>query len=425
MRVLWISNGLLPEAAAMLCGRAEIKGTGGWLTALAEAVANTGEVELFVASITPFVSQLVKIQGNNICHFAIPYKGDSIYKVKYEEAFRSIYNEIKPDVVHIHGTEFPHSLAALKACGRENTVVSIQGMASVISRYYLANLSNRVIRSNPSIHDLFRYNLFQQQREMEKRGQYEQQLIKDAMYVIGRTTWDKAHVWAINPYVEYFHCNELLRREFYDGDCWSYRRCVPHSIFLSQGRYPLKGLHKVLQALPLVRKICPDVSVRIAGPDITFDGAGLKGLLKISTYGRIIKKIIKHNKLESTVSFLGPLNAIKMKEEYLRANVFVCSSSIENSPNSLGEAQVLGVPCVASYVGGIPDFMRGGEDFLYRYDDVEMMAAKICKAFDMGENAHLPAMQEVARSRHNEEDVVYNVLKIYKEVSRERKRETI
>ena len=68
----------------------------------------------------------------------------------------------------------------------------------------------------------------------------------------------------------------------------------------------------------------------------------------------MIMSYMRIRELEDKVSFLGPLNAEQMKAEYLRSNVFLCPSSIENSPNSLGEAQMLGVPCVASYVGGIP-----------------------------------------------------------------------
>ena len=33
----------------------------------------------------------------------------------------------------------------------------------------------------------------------------------------------------------------------------------------------------------------------------------------------------------------------KMKEKFLNSHVFLCPSSIENSPNALGEAMILGV----------------------------------------------------------------------------------
>ena len=51
-----------------------------------------------------------------------------------------------------------------------------------------------------------------------------------------------------------------------------------------------------------------------------------------------------------------------MKEQYLRCSAYVCCSSLENSPNSLGEAMILGVPCVAAEVGGIPSLMTADRD---------------------------------------------------------------
>lgn len=418
MNILWITNILFPEAVALLNGQEELKGSGGWLLGLAEALIESGHVKLTVAGITPLVNKVTMIRGDRIDYYAIPlYGGDKKYEKSFEVAYHDLYTQIKPDVVHIHGTEFPHSLAALRACGVKKTVISLQGIASVISRYYLAGLSYKDIICKPTLHSFLRMSLFQEKRGMEQRGLFEIQLIKEASNIIGRTTWDRSHVWAINPLAKYYHCNEVLRKEFYKGDVWNYNRCNSHSIFLSQGSYPLKGLHKVLEALPLVKRIYPDVCVRVAGPDITYGGGGLKERLKITTYGRIVVRLIKRNKIEDNVEFMGPLNADRMKQEYLRANVFVCPSSIENSPNSLAEAQMLGVPCVASYAGGIPDFMKGCEESLYRFDDVEMMAKKICDIMEKQGSIDTAQLQYAAKKRHSINEIVDNMLSIYSNIA--------
>ena len=51
-----------------------------------------------------------------------------------------------------------------------------------------------------------------------------------------------------------------------------------------------------------------------------------------------------------------------MKERYLKSGLFVCCSAIENSPNSLGEAMLLGLPCVTADVGGIKSIFDADKD---------------------------------------------------------------
>ena len=86
---------------------------------------------------------------------------------------------------------------------------------------------------------------------------------------------------------------------------------------------------------------------------------------------------------EGKVFFTGPLDEEKICQRYLRSHVFVCPSSIENSPNSLGEAMILGVPCIASYVGGIPDMLKDREEgLLYQHNAPYMLAHHICEIFE-------------------------------------------
>ena len=61
----------------------------------------------------------------------------------------------------------------------------------------------------------------------------------------------------------------------------------------------------------------------------------------------------------------------------------LCSPlSIENSPNSLAEVMILGLPTVSSYGGGIPDTVKHNEEgYLYQGDAHYMLAYFIKKVF--------------------------------------------
>lgn len=100
-----------------------------------------------------------------------------------------------------------------------------------------------------------------------------------------------------------------------------------------------------------------------------------------------------------------------MVKRYLLSNVFICPSTIENSPNSLCEAQLLGVPHIASYVGGTADLMKGNEECLYRFEETEMLAEKICNVF--AKSSFSKNMQTEAQVRHNAKANAKRLIEIY------------
>ncbi len=413
MRVLWITNVLFPEAAAVISGSREYKSSGGWLLGASNELVKYKEINLFVATTSKRVREIEVIHGKSITYYVFPFgKGNEKYNKEYEYYLKEIKSLVNPDIVHIHGTEYSQGLAYVNACGNENVIVSIQGMKSAYKYYYYGLSWHDVIKSI-TIRDIFKGTIFKGKRKFQKTSILEQNLLKRVNHVIGRTSWDNANVWAINPDVRYHFGNETLREEFYDGMMWDFAKCKKHSIFVSQASYPIKGFHQLLKAMPLVLRHFPDASVRVAGFDLTRKNEKF-GFLKITGYGRIISRLIKKNHLTGKIVFTGDLDASQMKQEYLNCNVFVCPSTIENSPNSLGEAQLLGVPCVAAYVGGIPDMMNGDEINMYRFEEISMLAKRICELF---RNPNGGNMVDVAKKRHDPTMNATQLINIYNEVN--------
>ena len=414
MKILWITNIVFPEAERQLTGSGDLKSSGGWMLGAADALLESGNnILLTVATVSSKVKELTKLQGEKITYYLLPYgRGNQKRNPEYEPFWKIVKQDVHPDVVHIHGTEYSHGLAYVDACGADNVVVSIQGMKSAYYYYYYYGLTRWEIIKNITFRDLLRGSPIRGRKNFEKQSAYEIELLRKVKHIIGRTSWDRALTWAINPEAQYHFCNETLRNEFYDGVRWNYNACRKHSIFLSQAGYPIKGLHQVLKAIKLVWREYPDTIIRIAGHDITKDKT-IREKIHFTTYGKIILKMIKKLNVTNAVTFTGNLNASEMKREYLNCNVFVCPSTIENSPNSLGEAQILGVPCIASYVGGIPDMMKGDEDHLYRFEEVEMLALKICEVFSM-QNVKNDTARFLAEERHNKDRNSSALLGIYK-----------
>lgn len=380
MNILWITNIPLPPICQSINISTPV--VGGWMYASAQLIAKEQNIRLSIA--TPYSGKIfIDKEIDGIRYFLIPLNGanNTKYQKKLEVYWKKIHQLVKPDIIHIHGTEFAHGLSYIKACGSQKVVVSIQGLVSCIANYYLAGITDSEILKSITIRDIIRKdNLFQQKKKFEQRGLIEIQLLKSVKHIIGRTSWDKAHTWSINPDAQYHFCGETLRKEFYQHT-WKYCNCEKHSIFLSQGSYPIKGLHKVIEAIPFVLKEYPDCHLYIAGDNIID-----KQWYRISGYGQYIKRLIKRHNLHNYITFVGNLSERDMCMQYLRSNLFICPSAIENSPNSLAEAQVIGIPYLASYVGGVPDFINN-PDLLYRYEETEMLANKICTIFKLENRA--------------------------------------
>ena len=413
MRILWITNLMLPPICKAI--NKQVPVTGGWMYSSLKGLQKVKDAEFAVATVY-HGKEFVSKQIDNVWYYLLPLgrKSNLRYQPVLESYWRRVQQEFLPDVVHIHGTEFAHGLAYINACSVHNVVVSIQGLVSVYSRYYLGKINKREILKHITFRDILRQDtIFHQRCNFVKRGKIEKKILRKVNHVIGRTSWDKAHVWAINPKAQYHFCNETLRDEFYKHQ-WNYEECEKYSIFLSQAGYPIKGLHQVLKALSLILKHYPETKVYIAGDNIT-----KRSWYRLTGYGSYIKHLIKHYKLEKHIFFTGVLNEQEICNQYLKSNVFICPSAIENSPNSLGEAQLLGVPCIASYVGGVPDMMKGCEDFMYRFEEVEMLASKVCEIFSNKSLLVRDLMQKDANIRHHKVANSDRLFEIYNLVFRE------
>lgn len=421
MNILWLINIPLPEASQLMGENPSP--FGGWLINASKDLANKEDVELSIAFPSNKANKFKELKGEKINYYPfIPVKENDNKVIQYNQSFKTLLNNLKPDIVHIYGTEIAHTLSIVNVCQNlgVETIISIQGLVSIYAQHMYANLPFSAVYGFTLRNLLRKDSVYLQKKTFELRGKNEIESLQKTNHIIGRTTWDKACSNQINPQAKYHFCNETLREEFYKHQ-WDVNDCEKYSIFLSQGQYPIKGLHYMLEAMPLVLKKYPNSKVYISGKDITKSDS-IKDKLLMTYYGKYIKKIIKRLDLERNVVFTGPLDEEKMCQRYLKSNVFVCPSSIENSPNSLGEAMVLGVPCVASDVGGVSDMLKHKEEgFVYQTDAPYMLAHYVCEIFENEDLAlkFSKNAREHALTTHDRDANTRRLIEIYEEITGE------
>lgn len=321
-----------------------------------------------------------------------------------------IVADFQPDLIHIHGTERFYGLLKSRRLIDVPAVFSLQGLLGPYSRYanYFGALSPvEIFKSIRLIELPIRLGLIWQYIDIKRGARREAKMLSAVEGFLGRTEWDRAHAMTYNRNAAYFHVGEILRSAFYDSQ-WSLERCDRNTLIYTNAGHPRRGTENLLAAVALLRDEFPGIRLRLTGTVSTRSG-----------YGRFIRRRIKELGIEDRVDLLGYLDDKAMAHELLRTHVFAITSYIENSPNSLAEAMLVGMPCVASYVGGIPDMVRDGDSgLLYPVEDVPLLANKIRRIFldddlavRMGN-----AARSVANKRHNPKTIVEQLLAAYDKI---------
>jgi glycosyltransferase involved in cell wall biosynthesis len=152
-------------------------------------------------------------------------------------------------------------------------------------------------------------------------------------------------------------------------------------IFSACHMIPLKNIHTLIKAFSQLATCDPRLELRLAGSG------------QDSSYGQQCRGLAGALGLNQRIKFLGLQSQECIREELSRADCFALCSYQENAPLSISEAMAVGVPVVASRVGGIPwmvadgitgalvdamdaaDIARGLKQVLFSKDQARMAAA--------------------------------------------------
>lgn len=408
MKILWFANTPCGASQQLLPGLH----LAGWLTTLEAWLVTSGQVELHVCF--QWEAELPCFSVGGVTYHPIRksrmrnvvlgrvlgrrFRHDSV------AACVEVISRVRPDLIHVHGTE--QSFGLLQAHTEIPVVVSIQGILTNIAAQYFAGLplARFLVSENPLSHlrlksVLSLYLLFLDHARRERR------ILALSRHLIGRTDWDRRSTGVLAPAARYHHGDEILRTPFYQALWFRSGFSEPLHILTVAGVSPYKGYEAVLKVSRILRDNL--------GLDLIWTVVGLEA------GDTVVKVAHKWLGEQANVRLVGTRSGAELCQLLLDADLFCQVSHIENSPNSLCEAMLVGMPIVATFAGGTESMLRAGvEGILVQPGDPWSMAGAILELSRDFERAALmgQAARARARLRHDPETVVAQLIKTYRRI---------
>ena len=381
MKFLWIVNSILNDFSLFLYNK---QGNGVWMDALLTDFKERKEHELIVVTVLP-VKKTIKYEKDGITYYALPNTYPLLYNEKRKgniQAWKKLLETEKPDLIQVWGTEFTHGLCALRLTSDIPSVIYMQGYLGSIARYYLAGIDYKDLKKSITLRDVLkRDGILQQQKKYKKSSEKEIEMLQLSRNIISENEWCNSNIRSIVPDVKVYDCALSINKVFGEKQ-WSLDNVERHSIMCTASGYTIKGLHMAFRAAKILKDRYPDLKVYVPGTPMVSDGS-LKGRLKRRGYVKYIENLIKELGIANHIVWMGYVNQETLAKQYAKSHVFMMSSSIENHSSSLKEAMMVGVPSISSAVGGIPEYVRQGENgYLYRFEDYELAAKYVEDIFE-------------------------------------------
>ncbi|MDB5288273.1 MAG: hypothetical protein JWR05_3222 [Mucilaginibacter sp.] len=368
IKILWLCNVIFSDI--------KTASTGTWLHSMADALVNTEKVELF--NITQAkVKSITREDYRSISQWLVPIeplKRNGLPSSKIIHEIQEIVNNVKPDIIHIWGTENYWGLLSARGYIKGNVVLEIQGLKFACAKYFYSGLSFRNILECFSLKEFLKpsVSLIGLKRSFDKWGVFEKEMLLKQNTISTQSNWVRTYVKNINPFAQILNTEIALRSEFIEANKWEADNCIPYQIFTSANSSSIsyKGLHILLDAIEILKRRHPQIKLCIAG----YSQTGLRQ----DGYSKWLKRKIKKLGISENVEWLGPLDAKSIILQMYKANVIVVPSFIETYCLAFDEALTVGVPTVASFAGAMPELATHEKTALFfTPGDVDMCANAI------------------------------------------------
>lgn len=414
MRILWFT--INPSGATGLLKPNEPHG--GWMASLEKELKKTPNIEIHVCFY--WDSVLDAFEYNNVHYYPIYRKNtktklhrliNRLFFLQNDEKeipqLLNVVNNVKPDIIHIHGIE--ENFGLLQRYCTINAVISIQSILSPYLNKYYSGISYFSAFWNEGIKSKLLVNSAHYNYRLTKRNALrELEIFHVTKNVIGRTNWDKRISRLLAPNSNYFVGNEILRESFYKSR-WNKNKfdsCFKIVTTMSGGLY--KGLETIVQTSQLLKQNNFN--------NFTWTVVGQS---ESSSISKLVKKWLEINFDELNIELVGLKTEKQLVDILVDSDVYCQVSHIENSPNSVCEAMILGMPIIGSFVGGTDSILENNiEGVLVQDGDSFSFAGAIIEMSKSFDNARILANNGFIRAndRHNAQNIVNELLRTYNNI---------
>lgn len=284
-------------------------GISGHIKNLALSISKTGDNDVQIITFGN-TNHIEKLRDNCVVN---------VFRIStfFISIFKAIEN-IKPDVIHAHGTFFPFSV-----------------ILPFLNRKYPLILTVHALVANEYVYHKGGSYFFK--RFIDQR--LEKYIILNIKNVIVVSPILKKPVEKMKNNVVYFIPNALNTDEIRDLNIANPVRLKKPSVLFVGSFSKIKGLDVLINSIPLIQRKYASIHLYIAGS---------------GSRENELRKLVKTLGVEKNVEFLGYITGSDKYKYYQSSDIYVIPSLSDSFPTSLLEAMMMKLPVVASNVGGIP-----------------------------------------------------------------------
>jgi glycosyltransferase involved in cell wall biosynthesis len=405
MKVLWF------EVSEPSAYASEQHVTNGWQDSLERIVRTIPEIELLIAFRSKNYTEEKTING--VTYIPFPIKINPIekkirnywdlYVKRMLAAEKQIIEKYNPDIIHIFGTEWLFGLIA----AHTNVPVIIHIMGAMIP-YNNANYPPGYSYTEKICRNIFSPNrlwkTWKSHGTSKQRENWERKTWELVDYYMGRTQWDASLSRILHPGRRYYHVEEALRYDFItSNNHWRLSTSKKIRLVSTGCSTFWKGPDMMLKVAQILKEQNVDFEWNVAGrmqPDVK-KWVESKGKKRFS---------------DCHVNILGFTSPNELVRLLCSSTIYVHTAYIDNSPNAICEAQMLGLPVVSTNVGGISSLVRDGKDgILVPANDPWQMADAILRLsqdnnmmFEFSQNT-----SSFAKKRHADDNIRKQLMDVY------------